>query len=219
LWKGDGDLTDSVGGRTLATIAGTERYAMINPFVRGWHFDGATFHRYNTIDTALHLDEAYSFEAIIHHHGAPSATQVYATLASVGESLATNYMFQPKVNSSGVYIDFWEHSAGTDVNTVTVAGLPLRPFHLAVTRSVSSGGLQTLKVYVDGVLLATNTGITKPAKDPTPANNTQQFMIGCDPTPTPNAFFRGALGSVKLFNFELSEAQVLAESNYIRGLT
>lgn len=70
--------------------------------------------------------------------------------------------------------------------------------HAAFTREVSSGDL---KLYIDGSLVVTTTGVTAVLN-----NETQDTYIGAGTTP--NYYFNGNIDEVAIFNYALDSDQI-----------
>lgn len=110
-------------------------------------------------------------------------------LTGPSESPGDNCLLQVAVLGSGFIQLFWEFSSGTNVTMTQNTGVAMVAggwYHLAITVD-NSGGTSTVKLYINGTLQQTFSGITKAT-----GGTTATWFLGCS-GPSPAAAFRGAV--------------------------
>jgi len=125
-----------------------------------------------TFEGWVYLDNTFSANAILYIYnglnfsGAPQDT----ILAEVG------------VNpSKKVYWNQWHTSSGSDL-TQGVSGAALqtgRYYHVAVSRAAEGGNLFTFKIYIDGALDNTTTGVSGHSSPGTVTGASHYIGLGC----------------------------------------
>lgn len=226
LWQLDANpVVDSIGARNLTITGAYVPVCDLAYGLKGWRFGGSNILVRDIADAAFNLTAAMSVEMILRADSASATDGTLITFSSGGVTGdgTTNCNFRlvlaAKAGSGGTgpLGIYWQQENGnggtnSEFRSTTFSVPTGQPFHLAVTRSTASGGSQTIKIYINAVLVASSTVLT------TTGGSASRLCIG------QKAYNNGnfpldnvVIASMKLFNSELSAANVLAEYNYVRG--
>lgn len=225
LWQLDGTpFADSIGGLTLNVSSSSHGINRIAPGLKGFRFNNTLNFVRGGHDASLALTGAMSFEAILRVDCASvSDNECLIAFADGGfpgdgssNCLYRLLLAMNNTDTSSPLGIIWEqeNGAGKAMSRYNSTGYSVptgQTCHLAVTRSAASAGQQTLKVYINAVLMDTFT--TLAACD---GGSASRLSIGKKAHNT-SAFLADlcSMASVKLFNTELSAANVLAEYTYV----
>lgn len=125
-----------------------------------------------------------------------------------GETLATNYLVQFKVLTTGRLSTFWEQGAGANVGADQTTGTALAVgtwAHAAITCD-NSGATSTIRFFVGGVLQQTVTGLTKASG----GTSALYYVGGSVGTGNDSNFFHGAIKSLRISNIRRADADITA---------
>ncbi len=189
----DGDTLDSSGYGNSGVTTGCPAYTN---GMRGLAlvFDGASTRV--TLPQNVARGDSFSFAAWVNWRGGPAWQRIF----DFGSS-TTHYMFLTP-SSSGGKLQFGITTSGpSGKQYVETAGLPVGQWaHVAVTLSGN-----TARIYTNGALAATATGITLKPSDVRPLCN----YLGKSQWPA-DPYFNGVLDEVLITDYALSAAQVAA---------
>lgn len=221
LWQLSGTLSDQTQYvSNLTASAGTTRYTVMGPGLKGFMFDGGTA---LTLTASLPTVLATAMTGAITWEGMliiepikdPAGTQnIWNASGLTGDvNGSENNLLGLTVNPFGNLLVGWETNAGTNIDFFAQNSLPFnRLFHLAVTRDTSG----VVRYYVDGALQETSTALTMPNTGSVAASSAR-FNFGFFPVGSFSAFTAGTLfgsssmASVKLIGRALTDGEVAAE--------
>jgi hypothetical protein len=209
LWNFNKVLTDNSGNGFDLTLSGTAKYAIIPGFnLTGFMFNGSSYLYRPTNDAALTITGELTIETIIYMPltNAPTTSNLsIISFGSSGDAEANNYLYKLTGSNGTKMTIFSELDAGIDNYAETANVFTSQvPLHLVITRNLSG---DTIKLYLNGVLTNTLTGLIKPT------GGTSSFLyIGADSS----GYYLSngtVIFSVKILNKELTQAQILSEYN------
>ena len=161
------------------------------------NFVGSSF---NYVKTPVLLPGTYSKEAWIK---IPDVTNQYNNIISGGKSGPQYHVFW---TNSGILSAGHTQTFNSVKDNVTLT--PNIWYHVALTYDATT---TTMKLYKDGILISTNTGVLPFGVDPC------VFIgaIGTDiaAVPLPNSFFNGSLDDVRIWNTVLTATDILNRKN------
>lgn len=138
-----------------------------------------------------------------------SSTSYYAALTNKGISDADeNFMIGVNYNSSSLYFDV---GVGSGPLIYTSYSYSLNTWYNICVTHNRSGGISTLKLYLNGIEIPSNTSNSSL----TPITNNHSFKIGNGRSNT--SPFPGKIPIVGLYNRELSASEVLQNFNVVKS--
>lgn len=196
VWRGDSLSDQTANGHDLTVTNGTAVYAAANGLTGWWSND--SYHLVPASPAGLRTIAAYTAEFIVSFEDKPSVLSLLMGCYGTGETEAQNDQYGMVVRSDGKFENQQEYGAGNnEVVTFGAAAVFGPMMHLVFTRSADA---LTQKVYVDGVLVDTQT----PSNAPTGGGSAIPRLLG-----TATNYFTGVLFSARFTKEEWSNSQVL----------
>ena len=166
-------------------------YAPERTFQRCIKFDGID--DYLDSGKVLNLGNSFTVSAWINR------TTANKTILSKRNNTFTEG-YELKLNSTGNVEMIWEN--GTTQSITSTVAIPAgKWYNITVTYNGT-----TAKLYIDGVLNSTKNLTNVPA-------NTQSFLIAAADGTNPTSFFSGSIDEVRIWNMELTVAQIRYSMN------
>jgi hypothetical protein len=206
LWQFQGNLSDSSGGgNTMSVFVGTEQYTTIDSY-QAFDFNDASA-LVAPLAAALQLTGAFTIQWIMVPRRTDQ-TMFYFTCARPSGGPGTTYQLYASFFDSGSgKIHYFDTGGGFETFTPGGQGT-LSTSHVYALRR---GADYSLTLFEDGVAIATSTTSN------TPSNGTELLRLGnyqWHDVP----YLDAAVASFRVLNYARSDAEILADYNYVEGL-